>query len=133
MTLQLSEPIQYSTSSYLRPTRLTQVDEFREGPPPTPLIFSPLPGQCFYATEVVVKGYTISDICGGIEHIELSLDGGQTWVDADVAPNPQPGEWRLWRKQLTLQPGHYDLLARVGNNLPGIGSRWHQVGFEVIP
>lgn len=130
MTVQFSEQLYQSASSYLRPTRLVQGDGFKH---PVPLIFSPLSGQCMYATEVVVKGYAVGDICGGIACVELSLDGGQTWMQADVSLDSQPGEWRLWRKQFTLQPGRYALLARARNKMPDAESKWHRVEFEVIP
>lgn len=137
MNTQFSDLSLSLTASYLRPTRLGQVDDFCEGPPPTSLVFSPSEGQRLPSGEVVVKGYAVASIFTEIESVELSLDGGLTWILADLSPNPQPGEWRLWRKNLHLQPGPCELLTRAADNrlpkTPDTELKWHHIHFEVIP
>lgn len=136
MNTQFSDLSLGLTTSYLRPTRLGQVDDFCEGPPPTSLIFSPSEGQRITGEDVLVKGYAIASIFSEIESVELSLDGGTTWIPAELSPNPQPGEWRLWRKHLHLKPGPCELLARATDNqpnraLPDAKLKWHRIYFEV--
>jgi sulfite oxidase len=101
-------------------------------------IFSPSEGHHTPAGDVVVKGYAFTDILREIEYVELSLDDGKTWEQADLSPYPQPGEWRLWRKHFTLTPGQYILTVRAADNLPGrnpadLDLTRHQVCFEVTP
>lgn len=137
MATQLPEQIHTFTSSYLRPARLGQVDGFCEGPPPTAMVFSPSESQRIFAGDVVVKGYAMTGIFNEIKRVELSLDNGKSWIQADLSLNPQPGEWRLWRKRLTLNPGFYELIVRATDNIPRKASfdaklTWQQVSFEVI-
>ncbi len=123
--------------SYLRPARLGQGEEPRKTAP-TAFIFSPSEDQRVSAEAVVLKGYAFTDICREIEQVELSTDGGKTWVRADLSPNPQPGEWRLWRKQIALAPGTHQLVVRAADyptnqTLPDANkTTWHRVNFEVI-
>ena len=50
----------------------------------------------------------------GISKVEVSLDGGRTWVEAEVDPALGPYTWVLWRKQWTPpQSGEYHLLVRA--------------------
>lgn len=121
--------------SYLRPSKLERAAPHKDTPP-TVFIFSPSEDQRITTENVVVKGYAFTDIWKEIERVELSTDGGKTWQQADLSPNPQPGEWRLWRKHLTLTPGQYTLVVRAADNLSdtdptGVDLTWHQVRFEV--
>jgi DMSO/TMAO reductase YedYZ molybdopterin-dependent catalytic subunit len=51
---------------------------------------------------------------GAITRVELSVDGGQSWVDASVDPAIGPWAWCRWRTQWTVDsPGRYELLARA--------------------
>lgn len=49
-----------------------------------------------------------------IQAIQLSLDGGQTWEQAQQNHPGSPHEWTLWRYLWRpSQPGKYQLLARA--------------------
>lgn len=123
--------------SYLRPAKLGQVDAPRRHIPPTVFIFSPSENQRTASRDVLVGGYAFTDIWRKIERVDVSVDGGKTWLPTDLSPNPQPGERRLWQKHLHLTPGQYTLVVRAADNLPDkdpadLDLTWHQVRFEVI-
>src|SRR5688572_863832 len=49
---------------------------------------------------------------GAIERVELSVDGGKSWIPADVALGEGHGP-SLWSIQTTLTPGVYGILSRA--------------------
>ena len=137
MATPLSEQSNRFTTPSFAPSRLGQVGIFHDSPPPTSLVFCPTEGQRLFAGDILITGYAMTGIFSEIKSVELSLDGGKTWVQADLSINPQPGEWRLWRKRITLKPGIYELVVRATDNLPHKARfdaklTWHQVSFEVI-
>ena len=119
--------------SVLRPVRQGQGNEPRKTVAPTSFIFFPSEGQRTTAGDVVIKGYAFTDTSREIERVELSIDGGKTWENAELSPNPQPGEWRLWRKQLTLAPGTYQLAVRASDHSPDPNANQvsHRINFQV--
>ncbi len=52
----------------------------------------------------------------GIQKVEVSADGGQTWQAAQVKPGLSPYTWQLWRASLNLTPGvrHFQVRATDG-------------------
>jgi sulfite oxidase len=105
---------------------------------PVSAIFFPGEGQRIPAGNIVVKGYAVADFVREIERVELSLDGGRTWLETELSDNPRPGEWRLWRKLVNLAPRQYELVVRAIDTMANKGPSdvdltWHLVSFEVIP
>ncbi|MCW2765366.1 MAG: Nitrate reductase [Nocardioides sp.] len=65
-----------------------------------------------------------------IERVEVSVDGGATWADADLGPVPGPYEWRAWSSAWQAdEPGRYELSVRAtdaaGNTQP-LEQRWNR-------
>jgi DMSO/TMAO reductase YedYZ molybdopterin-dependent catalytic subunit len=52
---------------------------------------------------------------GAIAKVEVSVDGGQSWAQAELAAEARPNAWRLWqcRWQAPAEPGEYTLMARA--------------------
>jgi DMSO/TMAO reductase YedYZ molybdopterin-dependent catalytic subunit len=49
-----------------------------------------------------------------VARVEVSVDSGQSWSDAELEPPPGPWAWSRWRAQWTVtEPGRYELLARA--------------------
>jgi sulfane dehydrogenase subunit SoxC len=49
-----------------------------------------------------------------VTQVEVSVDSGQTWSDADLEPALGPWAWARWRTQWRVEaPGRYELLARA--------------------
>jgi DMSO/TMAO reductase YedYZ molybdopterin-dependent catalytic subunit len=52
---------------------------------------------------------------GEISKVELSTDGGSTWIEARLVGESTPGAWRLWEFEWTTpaKPGKATLVARA--------------------
>jgi DMSO/TMAO reductase YedYZ molybdopterin-dependent catalytic subunit len=59
-----------------------------------------------------LRGYAWSGE-GPIVRVELSIDGGSTWRDTELAPPVAPAAWREFRLAWTPAPGTFDLIARA--------------------
>ncbi len=62
----------------------------------------------------------ITDVAGvayagdrGIQKVEISQDGGQTWQTAQLKPGLSPYTWQLWRARVDLAPGVRTLQVRA--------------------
>src|SRR5262249_20183120 len=54
--------------------------------------------------------------CGDAEvtRVELSFDGGRTWVESKLGSEHEPRAWRLWSYDWRpRQPGRYEIVARA--------------------
>jgi DMSO/TMAO reductase YedYZ molybdopterin-dependent catalytic subunit len=49
----------------------------------------------------------------GVERVEVSTDGGETWADADLFGPDYAGAWRLFRTDWAADPGRHTLLSRA--------------------
>jgi DMSO/TMAO reductase YedYZ molybdopterin-dependent catalytic subunit len=59
-----------------------------------------------------VHGYAWSGQ-GSIVRVDLSTDGGASWLEARLGPETAPAAWREWRCDWTAGAGAHDLLARA--------------------
>lgn len=78
----------------------------------TSVICAPSNGKT-KAGSVEVSGYAMAGGQRSIARVEVSADGGHTWTQAELQSTPQPGVWTLWRAQLALKPGIYELTVRA--------------------
>ncbi|HXH02149.1 MAG TPA: molybdopterin-dependent oxidoreductase [Candidatus Competibacteraceae bacterium] len=80
------------------------------------LILSPVEGQQV-AGAAEVRGIAW-DGGYGIQRVDVSSDGGQSWYSADLGPDLGRYAWRQWHYRFTPpQPGRYVLQARATNRL----------------
>ena len=105
--------------------------------PPISAIFFPTEGARVPAGNIVVKGYAVSTFGEDIMRVELSIDGGETWMETELADDPLPGEWRFWRIRIDPPPGKCELVIRAVDTSTDPGSpdarqAWHKISFEVI-
>ena len=94
---------------------------------------------------VTVQGYSIT---GGreIARVEVSWDGGNTWVQAELLNDTSCWAWTLWKVGFELGPGRYQLVVRAmdtsANTQPAdvsqvwnfkgyMNNAWHRVNIEV--
>ncbi len=77
------------------------------------LIAIPSPGSVISGT-VTIGGFAVS-AADGISKVEVSTDGGATWVEAQLrAPKDPKLTWVLWTYDWTpIQGGAYNILARA--------------------
>jgi sulfane dehydrogenase subunit SoxC len=67
-----------------------------------------------------------------IDRVEVSVDGGLTWDDADLDEALSPYAWSGWRFEWNATPGEYELSSRAtdaaGNTQP-IEPQWNLGGY----
>jgi len=64
--------------------------------------------------EGVLLGGHAYDGHDGVSAVEVSLDGGDTWQDAELSERLSVGDgWRQWRYEATVDSGEYDVLVRA--------------------
>ena len=76
-------------------------------------ILAPQDGLTLTAGRTTVTGYAFAGEDRTVERVDVSADGGRTWVQAAVDPADGPWTWQHWRVDVALQPGSADLLARA--------------------
>ncbi|HKY53641.1 MAG TPA: molybdopterin-dependent oxidoreductase [Anaerolineales bacterium] len=94
---------------------------------------------------VAVQGYSMA---GGreIARVDVSCDGGHTWVQAELFNDGSCWAWTLWKASFELSPGKYQLVVRAMDasantqpqdvsqvwNFKGyMNNAWHRVNIEV--
>src|SRR3954451_24698442 len=76
-------------------------------------ILSPADGATVAAGPVEVRGHAFA---GGERHVarvDVSLDGGATWAQAELLDDLGPWAWRQWRITVDLAPGEHEILVRA--------------------
>jgi sulfite oxidase len=76
-------------------------------------ILSPLDGATVPAGPLEVRGYAFA---GGERHVarvDVSVDGGATWSQAELLDDLGPWAWRQWRTIVELAPGGHEILVRA--------------------
>ena len=76
-------------------------------------VLSPADGDTVAAGAVEVRGYAFA---GGERHVarvDVSLDGGASWSQAELLEDLGPWAWRHWRTTVDLAPGEHDILVRA--------------------
>jgi DMSO/TMAO reductase YedYZ molybdopterin-dependent catalytic subunit len=106
---------------------------------PNSMIVRPQPGEVLRGHQVQVWGRAWG--CEEITQVDLSLDGGETWLPATtvrVAPRQGFG-WQLFQADTSIpQPGRYRLTARATDTtglsqpLRGRRNHVHSIDIEVL-
>src|SRR3954449_474309 len=76
-------------------------------------VLSPADGETVPAGPVEVRGYAFA---GGERHVarvDVSLDAGASWSQAELLEDLGPWAWRHWRTTVHLSPGEHDILVRA--------------------
>ncbi|HEV7753488.1 MAG TPA: sulfite oxidase [Baekduia sp.] len=76
-------------------------------------VLSPAGGETVPAGPLEVRGYAFA---GGERHVarvDVSLDGGASWSQADLLDDLGPWAWRHWRTTVTLAPGEHEIVVRA--------------------
>jgi sulfite oxidase len=76
-------------------------------------VLSPADGETVAAGPVEVRGYAFA---GGERHVarvDVSLDGGATWSQAELLDDLGRWAWRHWRTTVDLAPGEHEILVRA--------------------
>jgi sulfite oxidase len=79
-------------------------------------ILSPGDGSAVPAGEVALLGYAYAGGARTVARVDVSTDGGATWMRAELLADLGRWAWRRWRATVTLAPGEHELLARAWDN-----------------
>lgn len=76
-------------------------------------ILTPEDGTILPAGPVLVTGYALGGDGRGVARVDVSLDQGRSWRQADLEPAAGPWAWRHWRIVLDLPAGETTITARA--------------------
>ncbi len=111
------------------------------------VICYPQEGETLMAGPIHMQGCAIAGGERRIERVDISVDGGEAWVTADLGEENHPWAWRLWEVRVELRVGSYQIVARAWDsaantqpedvrrtwNFKGyMNNAWHRVKVRVI-
>src|SRR4051794_23389373 len=76
-------------------------------------VLAPADGETVPAGPLDVRGYAFA---GGERHVarvDVSIDGGATWLQAELLEDLGPWAWRYWRTTVELTPGEHEIVVRA--------------------
>ena len=76
-------------------------------------ILQPCDGAVLPAGPTLVRGYALGCHAQGVARVDLSLDRGRTWCQADLDPEAGPWAWRHWHRAVDLPAGDLEITARA--------------------
>jgi sulfite oxidase len=65
------------------------------------------------AGPVTVTGYAVAGDERQVARVDVSADGGLSWIQARLSEELSPWSWRRWQATLQLPPGHAEVTARA--------------------
>jgi sulfite oxidase len=65
------------------------------------------------AGPLTIRGWAMAGDGRGIGRVDVSLDGGNSWRQADLQPPTSQWAWRLWSLTVQAQPGPLSVTARA--------------------
>jgi sulfite oxidase len=77
------------------------------------VIYQPMNEETVPAGSVPVRGYAITGGGRSVERVDVSIDGGESWVTAELEEGNDPWAWRFWEASVDLEPGQYEIVARA--------------------
>jgi sulfite oxidase len=79
-------------------------------------ILVPDDGDSIPAGPFTIRGYAFAGDDRGIARVDVSLDGGASWRQADLEPQRSPWSWRFWTLDVEIAPGPLHVTARAWDN-----------------
>jgi sulfite oxidase len=76
-------------------------------------VLSPADGEAVPAGSVEVRGHAFAGGERHVSRVDVSLDGGATWSQADLLEDLGRWAWRQWRITVDLAPGEHEILVRA--------------------
>jgi sulfite oxidase len=76
-------------------------------------VLSPADGETVPAGPVEVRGYAFAGGERHVERVDVSVDGGASWSQAEFLEDLGPWAWRHWRITVDLAPGEHEILVRA--------------------
>ena len=76
-------------------------------------ILCPDEGAVLAPGPVPVTGYALAGDDRGIARVDVSVDGGRHWRQADLGADAGPWAWRIWCTVVDLPSGETEIIARA--------------------
>ena len=76
-------------------------------------VLSPADGATVPAGPVEVRGYAFAGGERYVARVDVSINGGATWTQAELLDDLGPWAWRHWRMTVQLAPGEHEILVRA--------------------
>ncbi len=76
-------------------------------------VLSPPDGATLAPGPVEVRGYAFAGGDRSVARVDVSVDGGVSWLEAELLDDLGRWAWRHWRIALDLDPGEHEVLVRA--------------------
>jgi sulfite oxidase len=76
-------------------------------------VLSPADGATVAAGPVEVRGYAFAGGERSVARVDVSLDGGARWSQAELLDDLGRWAWRHWRTTVDLAPGEHEIAVRA--------------------
>jgi sulfite oxidase len=76
-------------------------------------VLSPADGATVAAGRLEVRGYAFAGGERSVERVDVSLDGGTHWAQAELLEDLGRWAWRHWQITVDLDPGEHEILVRA--------------------
>jgi sulfite oxidase len=98
------------------------------------IVSSPQAGDAVRAGGVRFTGIALAGGGRRVERVELSCDGGRTWIQAALAAEEEAWAWRFWEATLTLAAGEHEIAVRAWDSAsqtqpPALDQVWNFKGY----
>lgn len=97
-------------------------------------ILVPTDGDQVSAGELTIRGYAIAGDGRSVERVDVSVDNGLTWQQADLHRPPSKWSWRSWSLTVDVDPGPLGIVARAWDDTgalqpESVASLWNPRGY----
>ena len=97
-------------------------------------VLAPADGESVPAGPIEVLGYAFAGGERHVERVDVSLDRGARWRQAEMLDDLGQWAWRHWRITLKLAPGNHEIVARAWDSSAGTqpeddASLWNPKGY----
>jgi len=97
-------------------------------------LFSPIDGETVPAGRLEVRGYAFAGGERSVERVDVSIDAGAHWSQAELLDDLGPWAWRHWRIGVDLAPGEHEILVRAWDSSAatqpeGEAALWNPKGY----
>jgi len=65
------------------------------------------------AGALTIRGWAVAGDAHSIGRVDVSVDGGHSWRQADLQPTPSWWAWRPWSLTVDVVPGPLSITARA--------------------
>ncbi len=76
-------------------------------------LLSPADGETVPAGSVEIRGYAFAGGERYVSRVDVSLDGGARWSQAELLDDLGPWAWRQWRIAVDLPAGEHEIVVRA--------------------